>query len=97
MESIDKTKPLISAWEKLPQKKLENWNLQSLDDVDGLEVEPRKSFNDELDKAWTSSKDNVNDVVFMSQSRNQIHLETFLMQLGKLQIEVDSRKREWFD
>lgn len=97
MESIDKTKPLLSAWQKLPQKKLKNWNLQSLDDVDSLEVEPRKRFNDELDKAWTSSKDNVNDVVFMSQSRNQIHLETFLMQLGKLQIEVDSRKREWFD
>jgi hypothetical protein len=48
MESIDKTKPLLSAWQKLPQKKLKNWNLQSLDDVDSLEVEPRKRYGGQI-------------------------------------------------
>ncbi len=64
MESIDKTTPRLNAYEKLLHKKLKDWNLQSLDDVDNLEPEPRKRFNDELDKAWTSIKDNVEDVVF---------------------------------
>ena len=69
MESSDKTKPKLSGWEKLLFKKLKEWGLQSLEDLNALEPEPRKRFNDELDKEWASSRENKTDVVFNESTK----------------------------
>ena len=63
MKENNLTTPRLNPWEKFLYKKLKEWGLQSPEDLDALEPEPRKRFNDELDKAWASSKDNKKDVV----------------------------------
>ena len=63
LKEEDLTTPRLSAWEKLLHRKLKAWGMQTLDDLDSLEAEPRKRFKDELDKEWASSRENKNDVV----------------------------------
>ena len=59
----NKKTPRLNSWEQLLHKKLKEWGLKSLADLDALEAEPKKRFNDELDKEWASSKNNKTDVV----------------------------------
>ena len=64
MKENNLTTPRLNAWEQFLNKKLKVWGLQSPEDLDALEPEPRKRFNDELDKEWASSRKNKTDVAY---------------------------------
>jgi hypothetical protein len=63
MKENNLTTPRLNAWEQFLNKKLKVWGLNSPEDLDALEPEPRKRFNDELDKEWSLSRKNKTDVI----------------------------------
>ncbi len=63
MKENNLTTPRLNAWEQFLNKKLKVWGLQTPEDLDALEPEPRKRFNDELDKEWALSRKNKTDAV----------------------------------